>query len=384
MLVANPIEALLAIGAWDEADQASAAALRANTANFPYMLLMLRADLELGRGEFDAARAHLDAALRTLREDRGRASTTSTSPSWPCGSDAGRTPTRQCTTAWKARAPGKPLRLRVWFCAKGLRAQAELAALARARRDTEAAHAWLAKARTLIAVARRGAQRGIGRHAERRRLARAGRGRVRARPGHRPARIVVRSRCGLGAARPRRPSRPTAAGARPSHSSPPAPPAPRQADRSGRRTPSPHASAPSRCCANSTSSPSAPGSTPTHPKVSHPTAGTTYSSRSASRDARQRYSASSPAATPTARSPTRSSSASRPPASTSRTSCESSTRPTGARRPRSHTASPTRPSRTPSAATATPTSPYPRTMLWDCRHAQSEVIFRRAEAEGVP
>ena len=37
----------------------------------PYMLLMLRADLELGRGDFEAARAHLDAALATLREDRG-------------------------------------------------------------------------------------------------------------------------------------------------------------------------------------------------------------------------------------------------------------------------------------------------------------------------
>jgi hypothetical protein len=33
---------------------------------------MLRADLELGRGDFEAARAHLEAALATLREDRGQ------------------------------------------------------------------------------------------------------------------------------------------------------------------------------------------------------------------------------------------------------------------------------------------------------------------------
>ncbi len=72
VLVANRIEALLAIGEWEEADHASAAALRAITANFPYMLLMLRADLELGRGDFEAARAHLEAALATLREDRGQ------------------------------------------------------------------------------------------------------------------------------------------------------------------------------------------------------------------------------------------------------------------------------------------------------------------------
>jgi hypothetical protein len=33
---------------------------------------MLRADIELGRGNFPAARAHLEAALATLREDRGQ------------------------------------------------------------------------------------------------------------------------------------------------------------------------------------------------------------------------------------------------------------------------------------------------------------------------
>ena len=36
LLVANQIEALLAIGDWDEADRLSAAALRGITANFPY------------------------------------------------------------------------------------------------------------------------------------------------------------------------------------------------------------------------------------------------------------------------------------------------------------------------------------------------------------
>ncbi len=40
VLVSNRIEALLAIGEWDEADSLSAAALRAITANYPYMLLM--------------------------------------------------------------------------------------------------------------------------------------------------------------------------------------------------------------------------------------------------------------------------------------------------------------------------------------------------------
>jgi DNA-binding CsgD family transcriptional regulator len=47
--------------------------------------------------------------------------------------------------------------LRVWLCAKGLRAQAELAALARARRDDDAVGERLARARNLLASARRAA-----------------------------------------------------------------------------------------------------------------------------------------------------------------------------------------------------------------------------------
>jgi DNA-binding CsgD family transcriptional regulator/tetratricopeptide (TPR) repeat protein len=157
VLVANHIEALLAIGEWDRADGASAAALRAIAANFPYMLLMLRADLELGRGDFAAARAHLDAALATLREDRGQgiydvflAELALWERRWTeadraVGDSLARSRSRQAA------------QLRVWFAAKGLRAHAELAALARARRDTDAARAWLARARRLVAVARRAA-----------------------------------------------------------------------------------------------------------------------------------------------------------------------------------------------------------------------------------
>lgn len=47
--------------------------------------------------------------------------------------------------------------MRVHLCAKGLRAQAELAALARARRDVEAARTWLGAADDLVDVARRAA-----------------------------------------------------------------------------------------------------------------------------------------------------------------------------------------------------------------------------------
>jgi DNA-binding CsgD family transcriptional regulator len=70
LLVANQIEALLAIGDWNEAERLSAAALRGITSSFPYWLLTMRAVVETGRGDYDAARAHLKDARATLREDR--------------------------------------------------------------------------------------------------------------------------------------------------------------------------------------------------------------------------------------------------------------------------------------------------------------------------
>ena len=89
LLVANSIEALLATGEWDKADSLSAAALRAITANFPYMLLMLRADLELA-----AATSRPRGHTSTPRSPRcartvGRGSTTSSSQSSRCGSCGG-------------------------------------------------------------------------------------------------------------------------------------------------------------------------------------------------------------------------------------------------------------------------------------------------------
>jgi len=157
VLVANTIEAQLAIGAWDEADSASAAAIRSVTANFPYMLLMLRADLELGRGDFEAARMHLESALGTLREDRGQgifdiflAELALWERRW--------TEADQAVGHALARASSRQAaQLHVWFCAKGLRAHAELAALARARRDADAVRTWLRAADDLVDTARRAA-----------------------------------------------------------------------------------------------------------------------------------------------------------------------------------------------------------------------------------
>ena len=135
VLTSNWIEALVASGAWNEAEPATAAAVRSITANYPHMPLMNRAELELGRGEFAAARAHLDAAHATIRHAPGLATYAGYVAEldlWERRyADAARRVREGMTTAeapWGAQ-------IRVWLCALGLRAQAELAALARARRD---------------------------------------------------------------------------------------------------------------------------------------------------------------------------------------------------------------------------------------------------------
>jgi DNA-binding CsgD family transcriptional regulator len=154
LLVSNQIEALLAIGAWDEADALSAAALRTMASSFPYSLLIVRALVETGRGELDAARAHLEAAAATLRKDRGLglydawvADLALWQRRWTdadAAVDEGLTQARQPEAA----------QIRVQVCARGLRAQAELAALARARRDANGLRDRLDRAEMLLAVAR--------------------------------------------------------------------------------------------------------------------------------------------------------------------------------------------------------------------------------------
>ncbi len=157
VLVANVIEALHASGDLDEAERLSAAALRGVTSSFPYALFIVRALVEIDRGEFDAARAHFEAADATLREDRGLglydgwlADLALWEHRW---TDADAAIEQGLAYARRPEAA----QIRVQVCAKGLRAQAELAALARARRNPDAVRTWLSRARTLIGVVRQAA-----------------------------------------------------------------------------------------------------------------------------------------------------------------------------------------------------------------------------------
>ena len=159
-LVANLIEPLIASGDWDEADRVSAAALRAMTATIRTCTCSSSAPIsQTGRGDFGAARTHL-AAVRP----NWRASDFAHSQ-WDdvfvaelavSGSAAGRTPRSACATVSRARSRATA-EIRVWLCAEGLRAQAEFAAFARARRDTDAVRDRLDRSRKLRAAARRAA-----------------------------------------------------------------------------------------------------------------------------------------------------------------------------------------------------------------------------------
>jgi DNA-binding CsgD family transcriptional regulator len=148
---------LVACGEWDEADAVSAAALRSVTSSYPHQLLVPRGELEVGRGNFEAARAHYDAARVTLRLDRDIATFDTFVAElalwerrWKDADDAvndglGRTRTRDMA------------QIHVWLAAKGLRAQAELAGLARARRDDSAVREWIGRAGSRVTTARRAA-----------------------------------------------------------------------------------------------------------------------------------------------------------------------------------------------------------------------------------
>jgi DNA-binding CsgD family transcriptional regulator len=153
-LVANLIEPLVASGEWDQADRVSAAAVRAITANYPHMRLITRGELETGRGDFDAARAHLDAARATLHSDRDLATYDAFIAELALWEHRWTDAEAAVRDGGARTYSGDMAQIRVWLCAKGLRAQAELAALARARHDADAVRTWLGRARTLLATAR--------------------------------------------------------------------------------------------------------------------------------------------------------------------------------------------------------------------------------------
>ena len=127
---------------------------------------------------------------------------------------------------------GDMAQIRVWLCAKGLRAQAELAALARARRDGDAVRDHLGRARTLLATAHDAEAEAASVTPN------AGGWRALAEGEYQRPAASPGPTCGPRSRTPgngwsARRWGPTAAGARPRRWSPPAPPAPRPAGRSG-------------------------------------------------------------------------------------------------------------------------------------------------------
>ena len=288
LLICNQVEALLAVGDWDEADRLSAAALRGITSSFRSSLLTVRAEVEIGRGEFDAARTHLEAAGADLFEYRAlglydcyRADLALWERRWTDAAaaiDEGLARARQHEAA----------QIRVQLCATGP-ARAGGAGGARTRPPRRRRSPRLARSRTRADRNRaRRRCRCRADHAERGGLAGPRRGRVRARQRGRPARVVVGGRQRPGSSSSARRSRPTAAGARPRRWSPSARLAPRRACRSGRHMQSRPGWEPCHSFASSSCSPNVLGSISRH-RARGPQRGTPASkSSSALRRAKRR------------------------------------------------------------------------------------------------
>jgi DNA-binding CsgD family transcriptional regulator/tetratricopeptide (TPR) repeat protein len=157
-LVVNLMEALFDLGEWHEADRVGTAAIRAGGAQWPHQRLVQRAALDIGRGDFDRARADLQAALPTVHNDkRGLAAfdiTRAELALWERRWDDA----EHAVDGGLRRLPAREAALlRVRLCAQGLRAQAELAALARARRHRDALTDRLQRALQLLDATREAA-----------------------------------------------------------------------------------------------------------------------------------------------------------------------------------------------------------------------------------
>ena len=122
------------------------------------MIPLLRADLDTGRGDFEAAHQHLDAALETMRADHGFGIYEATVAELALWERRWTDAHRLLEAARSLAASRETALLRVWFCAKALRSQAELAALARDCQDAHDALVWTEQARDVLADARLAAE----------------------------------------------------------------------------------------------------------------------------------------------------------------------------------------------------------------------------------
>jgi DNA-binding NarL/FixJ family response regulator len=142
-LAVNFIEALVDLGEWQEADRVASAAVGSGSSQWPDQRLVARAALDVGRGDFEDRRGR--AAF-----DSTRAELALWERRWEEAQHA--------VADGLARLPAQEAGLlRVRLCAQGLRAQAELAALARARRDHDGLADQLRRARELLGAARQAA-----------------------------------------------------------------------------------------------------------------------------------------------------------------------------------------------------------------------------------
>ncbi len=159
-LVTNYIDALVALGEWDQAESVSGAAVRAATMNWPHLRLVHRAELEVGRGQFDDAHVHLAAARPRMakRIAHGGESFDLVATELALWEHRWLDADRAVRDGLSRARSREAAFIRVQLCALGLRACAELAALARARRDRDELDRAIAQAQVWILAARRAAR----------------------------------------------------------------------------------------------------------------------------------------------------------------------------------------------------------------------------------
>jgi DNA-binding CsgD family transcriptional regulator len=151
---ANAAEALVALGEWERAREVLDRELRLPRA-YRFVILLVVAELELGRGQFAAARSSLDEAAACMGDSReaGRfAFLLAELELWEGRLDVARALVERALGETAAEAPLSLVRL----AALGLAIEAESALVARARGDDEAVEQVTARARRLVATAREG------------------------------------------------------------------------------------------------------------------------------------------------------------------------------------------------------------------------------------
>ena len=155
VMAANAAEAYLGMGRWDRAEELLDEALRVTGGFRPEGVHIVRAELELGRGDLEAARRHLEAGSRATLEPQSAAAYACLLAELELWQGRPEESAGVLEGVLRSAAPGDVETRGVRLCALALRAEVELAQLAAVRRDAAAVEEARRRAQLLVERARR-------------------------------------------------------------------------------------------------------------------------------------------------------------------------------------------------------------------------------------